>query len=454
LQRGEFCKDEEFTVRSRIIRINAAPVRDQSGSIVASVGVCEDVTDQKIAQKEREEARQAEVAALERLRLKSEFLANMSHEIRTPIHGLLGTIDLLRAELPADHPVAHVHDDLERMSRSGEHLLAVVNDILDLSKIEAGKLTLERARFLVREEVDLVKDMLGHSMAVKDIKFHTKVTDPVAVPVLGDSHRLRQCLINLLSNALKFTDAAGSVHLIVSGKPDGKEYAVYQFSVRDTGIGMSADQVSRIFNAFEQADISTTRKYGGTGLGLSITDKLVRCMNAEADPPGRDPPREKSLQVSSVPGQGSTFSFSLRLPLAEMGRVTPSGSPEAATLRLPGKVLLAEDNETNRIIAVRQLQILRCEVLTALNGSEAVTQVEEHPDVEVVLMDLHMPVMDGYEATRRMRQLGYRGRIIAQTANVLHTLGTLHQQGFDDYLCKPFSLKGLREVLCRSHPPD
>ena len=283
-------------------------------------------------------------------------------------------------------------------------------------------------------------------MAAKDILFTCTILDRTPW-VMGDPHRLRQCLINLLSNAGKFTDSGGKVALIVSCDAE-EQYARYTFSVEDTGIGMSEDQMARIFTAFEQADVSTTRKYGGSGLGLSISDKLIRCMNQQSGGP------HDGLQVESSPGHGSRFFFTIRFPLAPERNINqcPAEKPVISTTAGSSsmrKVLLAEDNATNRRIATRLLRLLHCDVIAAKDGSEALQRYQECPNVDMVLMDLHMPVMDGYEATRKLRDQGYVGVIVAQTADAFLAESSLRPLGFDDYLSKPFTLDQLKGLISR-----
>jgi signal transduction histidine kinase/FixJ family two-component response regulator len=380
-----------------------------------------------------EENRAARQSAEAASRAKSAFLANISHEIRTPMNGMLGVTQLLqRSEL----------DDVQRrhvatLARSGELLLALLNDVLDFSKVEAGKLELDEAPLELRGLVDEVCRALAPPPGRQDLELIQNVADDVPEAVLADGMRLRQILLNLLSNALKFT-ARGSVTLRVA-----RDGAQLRFEVIDTGIGIAPDQQSKLFEAFTQVDEHTTRRYGGTGLGLAICKRLVELMN------GR-------LGVQSGPGAGSTFWFSVPLRAVSM---LPPANPSRPSLvagapRQDGPLVLAvDDNEINRGVMEHFAEQLGYHVELAEGGREAVERVTSGRTYALVLMDCQMPEIDGYMATSQIRAwetaTGHkRLPIVAVTA---HALDGERQKvlaaGMDDYLPKPVRLEALRSMV-------
>jgi CheY-like chemotaxis protein/nitrogen-specific signal transduction histidine kinase len=373
-------------------------------------------------------ARRARARAIQASRAKTEFLATMSHEIRTPLNGVIGFTQLL-----LKRPVleAEVRDQIELIGSSGAALLSVVNDILDFSKVEAGEVTLNPQPVRLAAVAEEALAIVQAEAERKRLELRLKVEGQTDATHLVDGQRLRQVLINLLNNAIKFT-AEGRVILTVSSAPHAT-----RFTVTDTGVGIKAEALPRLFQRFSQADSSITRTYGGTGLGLAISKGLVELMG------GR-------MGVESTPGAGSTFWFELSPPLAEA-----VDQDEADTIEEAGvsaHVLLVDDHPVNRQLGVAVLTLLGCTVDTAADGRDAVDAVTVTA-YDLVFMDVHMPVMDGLEATCAIRALAgpaSRTPIVTMSADVMpEQVARCVAVGMNDRVSKPLNIEDLHACLVR-----
>lgn len=383
-----------------------------------------------------ESKRKAEQSA----RIKADFLANMSHEIRTPLNGILGLSDLLmESSLTPEQ-----RHQLQSLRESADSLLALVNDILDFSRIEAGKVQLETVAFSVRSLIHSLQDLYGPLADKKGIRLTTTVDPVMPDLVKGDMHRLRQVVTNLLGNAIKFTEE-GEVALEVKWVEAHSDRVHFRIAVRDTGIGISSEHQSKIFDAFTQADTSITRRFSGSGLGLSISAQLTLLMGG-------------NLTVESQPGRGSTFVVDLWLTAAghevtsEASSQTHAIDSSGASLTGPMvRILLAEDNEINQQVALGLLKKRNYNVSVAKNGREALELLQKQ-SFDLVLMDQMMPEIDGLEATSRLRELE-KGTskhlpVIAMTANAM--AGDRERclaAGMDDYLSKPIRKEELFRII-------
>jgi PAS domain S-box-containing protein len=417
------------------------PIRDAGGNAIGIVGVGRDQTQRHWQELKLRKAVEAAEAAS---RSKSEFLANMSHEIRTPMTAILGFADLLNDD---DLPPEMRSEYVETIRRNGRNLLTIVNDVLDLSKIEAGCMEVESTPLDPVELVEEIVSTLRVPAVEKGLYLSMELTTAVPKAIVSDPHRLRQVLINLVGNAIKFT-TSGGVRIILCHTDAEQKTPRLAIEVADTGPGIGSAEQARIFEPFSQEDTSTTRRFGGTGLGLTISRRLVKLMNGE-------------LFLVSTPGQGS--SFSVVIPggdvAAEQTSYAVDGRSDTTTAcvdkqSLSGHVLVVEDGPDNRKLIGLMLRRLGLEATFVEDGAAACETVEHCPSsiarFDLVLMDLQMPVMDGYQATRRLRDIGFDKPVIALTADAMQgTRERAMAAGCDDFLTKPIAFDKLSSGLSR-----
>jgi len=438
------------------------PYRGVDGAILGLVGISRDITARKRAENQLNAARRA---AEQASRAKSEFLANMSHEIRTPMTAILGFAEAAQEGCPGrcEFGSGRLGEYLDIIQQHGRYLLDLINDILDLSKVEAGRLEVERVACSPHAVMSEVESLIGVRASARGLGLRVRQDGALPATIHTDPTRLRQILINLMANAVKFTER-GEVGLTVRLGRGETGAPALEFDVSDTGPGMSPAQVARLFAPFAQADASTTRTHGGTGLGLAISRKLARAMGGDV------------FVLRSRPGEGSTFRATVATgPLA--GVTMLDGPPAAAKRGRAGagpaatpadsdgladlagrRILVAEDNPVNQRLLRLVLEQAGAELTIVGDGAQAVAAAEaaaaagEAPDV--VVMDMQMPVMDGYTAVRTLRVRGYRGAVIALTA---HAMAADRQAcldaGCDDYASKPLDRRRFLAALVRLLPP-
>ena len=410
--------------------ISGAPNYDEAGKLIGSIGIHLDVTERKTLEHELEISKQK---AEESSKAKEAFLANMSHEIRTPLNAIIGMI----RELSLENLTSNQRVYLDNTSTASQHLDSVLNNILDISKIEAGEFQLDLQNFNLNAILKEVISIMGNKASEKNLYLKLSVAPGVKKMFAGDPVRLKQILINLIGNSIKFTNTGGitiKCDLLNESKTEQK----LQISIVDTGIGMDQTYVKNIFNKFSQEDISTSRKYGGTGLGMAISQELIHLMQG-------------SIDVESSKNKGTTIKFNITLPIGdekgikaqEVIRMNPTGKKI--------KILLAEDNEFNRLVAIKTLNRHDCIVSEAVNGADAVDLVKKE-NFDVILMDLQMPVMDGLEATRIIRNVLHNTTpIIALTANAFkNEIDLCMKIGMNGYVTKPYEEKLLIDTVYKN----
>ncbi|MBX7182828.1 MAG: response regulator, partial [Bacteroidia bacterium] len=406
--------------------ISITALSDRNGNTIGFSKLTKDITHKKLAEDKLKKAKEdAELLA----KAKSDFLSVMSHEIRTPMNAVIGFTDLLASENPRDDQKEY----LQILQYSTNHLLGLVNDVLDYSKIEAGKLSFENRPFDLKVVMNNLFHMFNSKAIEKGLKFHLVPYEKNNLFVLGDELRLNQILNNLVGNAIKFTNF-GEVSIgFLIDKESETSYEI-RFQIKDSGIGIPNEKIGTIFDSFSQAEIGTSRKYGGTGLGLSISKSLVELQG------GR-------IWVESQPGSGSNFEFTIHF-----GKVASAEKEIMENVGLNSlegmRILLAEDNIVNVLLAKRLLEKWGCVIDVAANGAIAIEKFKE-TSYDLVLMDIQMPEMDGIQATSAIRRMETGGRIpiIALSANVETELEDKISKDFDEYISKPFDSKKLHGTL-------
>jgi signal transduction histidine kinase/DNA-binding response OmpR family regulator len=418
------------------VHIRGQIVRDENGNATMAGGMIQDITERKQTEAELLRLKDSAEAAN---RAKSDFLANMSHEIRTPMAAILGYAEMMQltGQQAPDH-----QECIQVIRRNADHLLELINEILDISKIEAGHMTVERVRCdvptLLSEVVASMKSRAGE----KAVAFTVRIDGALPRFVLTDPLRLRQILVNLLGNAIKFTPA-GSIEMLIRAEPMNDSHTL-SIEIRDTGIGMSSDQLARVFEPFVQADQSTTRKFGGTGLGLAISRRLARLMDG-------------NITVSSEPGKGTSFNVMIKTGVvanaetfSQLNDNSPTVVPAAGQLPtdpISAHVLLVEDGKDNRRLISTHLKMAGASVDFAENGGIAVELASSFA-YDLILMDMQMPVMDGYLATAELRRRGITTPIIALTAFAMsEDRNKCLAAGCTDYLSKPVSRERLLKAV-------
>ncbi len=409
----------DYIFEDEYFELNAVPIKNIHKEVVGAVFFSRNITYRKNIEKELDKAR---IHAEEATVAKAQFLSNMSHELRTPLNGIIGLTNILLSEeyLPSQ---AH---HLETLKYSSDHMLVLINDILDYNKIEAGKILLENDSFNLNEVVDKIHSFFSWEANKKGINFKVACAKELNIQVKGDVTRLRQVITNLISNAIKFTEK-GYVYFYISIIETLAEKTFkIRFSIKDSGIGIEKEKLTQIFESFSQADASTIRKYGGSGLGLTISKKLIELMGS-------------TLQVESELGKGSDFWFDLVFEkstnIEHPKQIPTSNNYE----RLKGlHILIVEDNPVNMLVVSKILETKLVKISKAKNGSEAVEMMLKHT-YDLVLMDLQMPIMDGKTATEKIRSLKIDTPIIALTANIEENLKIdLKNIGIYEVIQKPF----------------
>ncbi len=413
--------------------ISGAPNYDDIGNLIGSIGIHLDITESKELELALELAKRK---AEESSKAKEAFLANMSHEIRTPLNAIIGMIRELNKEKLSDKQSYYVNNT----SIASQHLLSVLNNVLDISKIEAGELQIEAQDFDFQTILNDVKSIMMSKCQEKNLYFKINHPKDVSTYFIGDSGRFRQILINLVGNAVKFTENGGVIIDYHVSSITSNSMAL-EIIVSDSGIGMDAPFLKNIFNKFSQEDVSVSRKYGGSGLGMAITKELIQLMHGE-------------IKVDSEKNKGTSVTMNFVLPIgnAENIEVKPTSIKTLEFLN----ILLVEDNEFNRIVACNTLKNLNCSIVEAQNGLEAIDILKSGKSFDVILMDLQMPIMDGFESTKIIRkELNINTPIIALTANAFKSeLEQCKKIGMNDCVIKPFEERKLIEAIYKCTNQD
>ena len=422
----------------RLYSVDVMHMYNGEGKNIGIMAQLNDVTEIKTAIDDANRANKA----------KSEFLANMSHEIRTPLNAVIGMLAVARGSQDAQK----IDYCLDKIEESSTHLLALINDILDMSKIEADRFELSYAEFDFEKLIMRIVNMMRFKFEEKQINFDVDCAPSIPYSIISDEQRLSQVIMNLLSNAVKFTPEGGSVALNISLADSADGINDIRFSIKDTGIGITPEQRSRLFMPFSQADNSISRQFGGTGLGLAISKRIVEMMDG-------------SITVESESGHGSEFIFTIRAksgadeskPGADRLNIHLHAENKPEVTDFTGKtILLAEDVEINREIVISLLEDTGVSIVIAENGTEAVKLFNLDPyKYDMIFMDIHMPIMDGYEATRQIRSLEMPNArtipIVAMTANVFkEDVERCMQAGMNDHVGKPINIDQVTDMI-RKH---
>jgi PAS domain S-box-containing protein len=420
-----------FYKKTRFFDTIKIPLLGSHGEVESILCIARDITKRK----------EAEAAALEASRAKGDFLSHMSHEIRTPLNAIIGMTRITRDSLGNPEKAAK---SIDQVMLASAHLLELLNDVLDMSKIESGKFEIANESFDLQEILEEVRSIINERCREKLIHFKISQNEQGGerLRLLGDKLRLKQVLINLLGNAVKFTNQEGRIILSVNKKEETADAVALDFAVIDDGIGMTEEQMKHLFNAFEQADSSIAGRFGGTGLGLAISQNLVKLMGG-------------NIAVESKLNEGTAFRFALTLSKAAAEDEAGETEEETINLDLAGKhILLAEDIEVNRMIIAEMLASSQVDITQAVDGKDAAEKFGASPlhFFDLIFMDIQMPVMDGYEAAHAIRGMNREDAaelpIIAMTANAYQEdINMALAAGMNGHVAKPIDFDRVKKLL-------